>query len=139
MCTHPGDPAGATGLSCQRPAPLIKSGPRPASPAPRGTSGPCHARPRSATPDRPSHRFDAMPGLRHYVLVRHRHNWILLARFVLVGLSGVLVNLLVLNLLRLVGPPYEDVWIDLPATEFNVRWYHLFTTGAFLAANMWNF
>jgi putative flippase GtrA len=80
-----------------------------------------------------------MPQLKHFLLVRHRHNWALLARFGAVGASGVLVNLAVLNVLRVVGPDYQRIWVDLPATTFNVRWYHLFITGAFVAANMWNF
>ena len=28
---------------------------------------------------------------------------------------------------------------DLPLTEFNVRWYHAYSTIAFLVANLWNF
>ena len=80
-----------------------------------------------------------MKRLSDYVLVRHRHNWILLFRFGLVGFSGVFVNLLVLNLVEALGPYYDAVWVDLPATAFNVRWYHVYVTIAFLAANLWNF
>lgn len=80
-----------------------------------------------------------MSRLREYLFVRHRHNWALLVRFGLVGVSGVFVNLVVLNLVEAIGPYYDDVWIDLPASEFNVRWYHLFVTIAFFAANLWNF
>ena len=29
--------------------------------------------------------------------------------------------------------------IDLPFTDFNIRWYHVFSTIAFLVANLWNF
>ena len=63
----------------------------------------------------------------------------LLARFAVVGASGVLVNLFVLVVVRRLGPHFEDVLIDLPGTEFNVRWYHLYSTVAFLVANLWNF
>jgi putative flippase GtrA len=77
--------------------------------------------------------------LANYLFVRQRHNWILLGRFGLVGASGVIVNLLVLNLVEWIGPYYDDVWIDLPATDFNVRWYHLYVTIAFFVANLWNF
>lgn len=80
-----------------------------------------------------------MKSLRDYLFVRHRHNWILLVRFGIVGASGVFVNLLVLNIVEAIGPYYKDVWIDLPATEFNVRWYHVFVTIAFFVANLWNF
>jgi putative flippase GtrA len=77
--------------------------------------------------------------LREYIFVRHRHNWTLLFRFGLVGGSGVLVNLLVTILLKRGGPHFEDVMIDLPGTNFNVRWYHLYSMVAFLVANLWNF
>lgn len=80
-----------------------------------------------------------MKRLRHFILVRHRHNWKLLFRFGLVGGSGVLVNLLVTILLKRSGPPFEDVFIDLPMTSFNVRWYHLYSMVAFLVANLSNF
>jgi putative flippase GtrA len=78
-------------------------------------------------------------GLREYVFVKQRHNWVLLLRFGMVGASGVLVNLLVLNLVELMGPSYDNVWLDLPATAFNVRWYHVYATAAFVVANLWNF
>lgn len=80
-----------------------------------------------------------MQRLRHYLLVRHRHNWTLLFRFGLVGGSGVLVNLVVIVLLKHIGPHFEDVAVDLPLTAFNVRWYHLYSMLAFLVANLWNF
>jgi putative flippase GtrA len=76
---------------------------------------------------------------REFLLVRHRHNWILLFRFGVVGASGVIVNLLALNIVEAMGPPYDDVWIDLPATSFNIRWYHVYVTIAFFVANLWNF
>jgi putative flippase GtrA len=75
----------------------------------------------------------------HYVFVKQRHNWKLLTRFGIVGASGVIVNQVALTLAQLAGPASEDVWIDLPATSFNVRWYHLFVTFAFFIANLWNF
>lgn len=80
-----------------------------------------------------------MKRLRDYLLVRHRHNWILLGRFGFVGASGVIVNLLVLNIVEAIGPAYDTVMIDLPVTDFNIRWYHLYVTIAFLVANLWNF
>jgi putative flippase GtrA len=77
--------------------------------------------------------------LRHYVFVRHRKNWNLLFRFGLVGGSGVLINTLVLVLLKRTGPHFEDVFVDLPLTSFNIRWYHLYLMVSFLVANLWNF
>ena len=73
------------------------------------------------------------------IVGRHRHNLVLLARFGVVGALGVLVNLLVLVLVKRLGPPFEDALVGIPATEFNVRWYHVYSTIAFLVANLWNF
>ncbi|QIK77377.1 GtrA family protein [Nocardioides piscis] len=70
---------------------------------------------------------------------RHRHNLVLLARFGLVGVSGVLVNLLTLIAVKRLGPGFEEVVLPLPFGEFNLRWYHLYSTAAFLVANLWNF
>lgn len=70
---------------------------------------------------------------------RHRHNFVLLARFGVVGASGVVVNMLVLILLKRLGPHFEGIVTGLPLSDFNVRWYHAFSTAAFLAANLWNF
>jgi putative flippase GtrA len=78
-------------------------------------------------------------GIRHYLLVRQRHNWLLFLRFGIVGASGVIVNLAVLRLCESLGPYYGGVWVDLPATSFNIRWYHVYVTIAFLVANVWNF
>ncbi len=77
--------------------------------------------------------------LRETLLVRHRRNWILLARFAAVGLSGVLVNMLVLIVVNKLGPPHEQALAGLPFSDFNVRWYHVYSTVAFLVANLWNF
>jgi putative flippase GtrA len=77
--------------------------------------------------------------IRHYLLVRHKQNWLLFFRFGLVGGSGVLVNMLTIIICNKVGPnPHTVAW-DLPLTDFNVRWYHVYATIAFLVANLWNF
>jgi putative flippase GtrA len=47
--------------------------------------------------------------------------------------------MLVVIILKRVGPDYRDVFADLPLTDFNVRWYHVIVTIAFLVANFWNF
>ena len=80
-----------------------------------------------------------MERLRHFLFVRHGHNWILLLRFGLVGGSGVLVNLLVVVLCNKLGPDEDGIFLGLPVTDFNVRWYHVFATVAFVVANLWNF
>lgn len=80
-----------------------------------------------------------MERLRHWLLVRHRSNWIQLFRFAAVGGSGVLVNLLVMVVCKKLGAHPEAIAVDLPYTDFNVRWYHVFSTIAFLVANLWNF
>lgn len=72
-------------------------------------------------------------------MVRHRHNWIQLFRFGLVGGSGVLVNMVVAVIASKLGPDVHAVAVDLPLTVFNVRWYHVFATIAFFVANIWNF
>ena len=80
-----------------------------------------------------------MSRLREYLFVRHRHNWVLLIRFGLVGASGVLVNMLTLILVKRLGPHFDQAFLSIPATDFNVRWYHVYSTVAFLVANLWNF
>ena len=77
--------------------------------------------------------------MRDLVLVRHRRNFILLARFGAVGLSGVFVNMLALVVVYKLGPGHDDPIVGLPLSEFNVRWYHVYSTIAFLVANLWNF
>ena len=73
------------------------------------------------------------------MLVRHRRNLVLLARFVAVGLSGVVVNMIVLIVANKLGPPNAQAIVGLPFSDFNVRWYHVYSTIAFLVANLWNF
>jgi len=77
--------------------------------------------------------------LRRYLFVRHGHNWILLLRFGLVGGSGVLVNLLATVAVKKLGPDENGIALGLPVTDFNIRWYHVFSTIAFVVANLWNF
>lgn len=77
--------------------------------------------------------------VRHAVFVRHRHNWVLLARFGVVGATGVVVNMVVLILAKKLGPHAELDVLNLAPTDFHVRWYHLYSTVAFLVANLWNF
>ncbi|MGV8966284.1 MAG: GtrA family protein [Cellulomonas sp.] len=70
---------------------------------------------------------------------RLRHTLVQFGRFAVVGASGVVVNMVVLILVKSLGPHPELALFGLPPTEFHVRWYHLYSTLAFLVANLWNF
>ena len=80
-----------------------------------------------------------MRRLHHFLFVRHRHNWVLLARFGLVGASGVLVNMATLIAVKKLGPDEHLAILPIPGTEYHIRWYHVYSTVAFLVANLWNF
>lgn len=71
--------------------------------------------------------------------VRKLSNWALLTRFAVVGLSGVIVNMLAMIALNVIGPDAEGAVVAIAATPYHVRWYHVFSVAAFLAANLWNF
>jgi putative flippase GtrA len=73
------------------------------------------------------------------LVARHRRNVALLARFGVVGASGVLVNMLTLIALRRLGPHFDDAVVGLGGSDFNLRWYHVYSTAAFLVANLSNF
>ena len=70
---------------------------------------------------------------------RHRRNVGLLLRFSLVGASGVVVNMLTLVVLRRLGPHFDDAVVALPVDDYNLRWYHVYSTVAFLVASLTNF
>jgi putative flippase GtrA len=72
-------------------------------------------------------------------LRRHTRNAVQFARFALVGGTGVAVNLVVLVAVKHLGPHPEDAILGLSPTAFHVRWYHVYSTIAFLVANLWNF
>nr|WP_026196059.1 GtrA family protein [Corynebacterium lubricantis] len=64
--------------------------------------------------------------------------------FGIVGGSGTLVNLLVTYLSKKSAEwgwslHENDIFMNLLGTEFNIRWYHIFATIAFLVANTWNY
>lgn len=85
-----------------------------------------------------------MKRLTDYVFVRHRHNWIQLLRFGLVGGSGVLVNQAVLIAANKIargwfGIHREDPVLPLIIGNLHVRWYHVFIALGFLVANFTNF
>ena len=65
-------------------------------------------------------------------------------RFGIVGGSGTVVNLLIVYLTKQFALwsadiTEHDVFFNLFGTQFNVRWYHVFMTIAFLVANTWNY
>jgi putative flippase GtrA len=72
-------------------------------------------------------------------LTRHRRNALQFVRFALVGGTGVVVNLVVLIVVKRLGPDPELALFALRPTAFHVRWYHLYSTAAFVVANLWNF
>ena len=71
--------------------------------------------------------------------VRHRRSLGQLLRFGVVGASGVLVNMATLIVVKRLGPGFDEALVGIAFTEFNVRWYHLYSTIAFAVANLWNF
>ena len=60
-------------------------------------------------------------------------------RFGAVGASGVVVNMATLIAVKKLGPGFDEALLGLPLSDFNVRWYHVYSTIAFLVANLWNF
>ena len=80
-----------------------------------------------------------MSTTRTEALRRHGRNALQFGRFALVGGTGVAVNLLVLVMVKRLGPHPEDALFGLAPTAFHVRWYHVYSTIAFVVANLWNF
>jgi putative flippase GtrA len=76
---------------------------------------------------------------RSVAMIRLRRNLWQFGRFAVVGVSGVVVNMIALILVKRLGPLPEVAILGLPPTAFHVRWYHVYSTIAFLVANLWNF
>lgn len=76
-------------------------------------------------------------------LARSRQIFQQFLRFGIVGFSGFFVNQVVFILSKKLGGHWSiddlDVMFNLFGTQWNVRWYHLFSVIAFLVANVWNF
>ena len=76
---------------------------------------------------------------------RYRQSLGQFIKFGLVGASGVVVNFLVAYLCKKLAPLIwsqaleGNVFLDLPWTTFNVRWYHVFSMIAFVVANLSNY
>ncbi|HIW91915.1 MAG TPA: GtrA family protein [Candidatus Corynebacterium avicola] len=65
-------------------------------------------------------------------------------KFGIVGASGVVVNAGVVVVANkttqwLWGHDGHEVFANLLGTDYNIRWYHVFSTLAFVVANLWNF
>lgn len=65
-------------------------------------------------------------------------------KFGLVGGSGTIVNLIVAAFSKKIagwtsGISEHDAFMNLLGTDFNIRWFHVFMTIAFLVANTWNY
>ncbi|WJY67758.1 GtrA family protein [Corynebacterium auris] len=65
-------------------------------------------------------------------------------RFGIVGGSGVVVNLLIFYVTKKLlengfATHESDVFFNLFGTRWNVRWYHVLSTIAFVVANLWNY
>ncbi|WP_238343015.1 GtrA family protein [Nocardioides cynanchi] len=80
-----------------------------------------------------------MSTTRTETLSRTRRNAAQFVRFALVGGTGVVVNLVALVIVKRLGPDPEVALFALRPTSFHVRWYHLYSTAAFVVANLWNF
>ncbi|MCL1923158.1 MAG: GtrA family protein [Propionibacteriaceae bacterium] len=78
-------------------------------------------------------------------LTRHTASLSQLAKFCVVGSSGVLVNLFTAYCVKKVAPlvisgaEVENVWITIPGTSFALRWFMVFSMIAFVVANVWNY
>ena len=76
---------------------------------------------------------------------RYRGSLGQLVKFSVVGASGVLINLIVAYGAKKVAPliwssaQENNVWIPIPGTPFNLRWYMLFSLLAFIIANLSNY
>jgi putative flippase GtrA len=71
--------------------------------------------------------------------LRDRRNISQLLRFSLVGGSGVVINMVAVIACNKIGPPPDHLAVALPVTPYNIRYYHVYATIAFLLANLWNF
>ena len=49
------------------------------------------------------------------------------------------IMLLTLVMLRRIGPHFDDAVIGLGSSDYSLRWYHVYSTVAFLVANLCNF
>jgi putative flippase GtrA len=78
-------------------------------------------------------------------LSTHRTSFGQLVRFCVVGASGVGVNLVTAVAVKKLAPTLwkgaevNNVWLPIPGTPFNIRWFLVFSVIAFAVANLWNY
>ena len=78
-------------------------------------------------------------------LTQHWGSFGQLVKFSIVGASGVLVNLLIAYGAKKTAPliwasAHEDgVWLPIPGTQYNIRWFLVFSMLAFIVANISNY
>ena len=76
---------------------------------------------------------------------RHWGSFGQLFRFSIVGASGVLVNMIVALASKKTAPliwenaHVENVFLPIPGTQYNIRWFLVFSVIAFIVANLWNY
>ncbi|MCL2735554.1 MAG: GtrA family protein [Propionibacteriaceae bacterium] len=79
------------------------------------------------------------------VFHRYRGSLGQLLRFSIVGASGVLVNLLVAYGAKKIAPHIwasaqeGNIWLPIPGTPYNIRWFLVFSMIAFVVANVSNY
>jgi putative flippase GtrA len=78
-------------------------------------------------------------------LARYRGSLGQLVKFSLVGFSGVLINFLVVFAAKKITPLIWEsahtngVWWHIPGTDFNIRWFSVYSMVAFVVANVSNY
>jgi len=79
-------------------------------------------------------------------MIRHWGSFGQLVRFSLVGASGVLVNLVVAYGAKKIAPliwessiDESNAWLPIPGTQYNIRWFLVFSAVAFVVANLSNY
>jgi putative flippase GtrA len=79
------------------------------------------------------------------IFAKHRHGLGQLLKFSIVGASGVVVNLIVAFAAKKIAPliwhsaDENNVWMPIPGTQYNIRWFLVFSMFAFLVANLSNY
>ncbi len=79
------------------------------------------------------------------LITRHRDSMGQFIRFGIVGALGVLVNLLVAFAAKKIAPLIwasaheNNVFLPIPGTPYNIRWFLVFSMLAFVVANLFNY
>ncbi|MDR0782839.1 MAG: GtrA family protein [Propionibacteriaceae bacterium] len=79
------------------------------------------------------------------LFTRYRVSLEQLTKFSLVGASGMVVNMVVAFGAKKIAPliwenaQVNEVWLPIPGTPYNIRWFMVFSMIAFLVANLSNY